>query len=110
MDRSAANAIMNDEYSARILVWCVDQPHTAMEMHEILSIPISACYNRIHELEKAQLLKCVEVHMSQAGKHISLYRSTVSRVTMVMDRGMIKFKFELTNGGCEDIDLLDEAI
>jgi DNA-binding Lrp family transcriptional regulator len=106
MDAATASSVINDEYAARILLWAADEPRTASEMSESLRIPVSACYNRIRLLENVGLLKKVEVRISASGKQIAVYQSILRKALVVLDRGAVRIKFELTDGSIEDMVLV----
>ena len=107
MDASNISRVMNDDYCARILVWAMEIPRTAMEMSESLGIPISACYNRIHHLEALNLLECVERRRAPSGKFIMVYRSNLRKAIIFMDRGAVRVKVELIDGKVEEMPLLE---
>ena len=100
---------MNDEYAARILVWAMDRPWTAAEMSDGLGIPISACYNRIRMLEEIGLLRRAEMRSSPSGKPIAAYQSMLKKGTVVLDRGAVRIRLELTDGRTEEMTLVHEA-
>jgi DNA-binding Lrp family transcriptional regulator len=109
MDAAKASDIMNDEYAARILVWASDRPWTAAEMSDGLGIPISACYNRIRMLEEIGLLRRGDMRVSPSGKQIASYQSLLKRGTVVLDRGAVRIRLELSDGRTEELTLVQEG-
>jgi predicted transcriptional regulator len=108
MDASTASSVMNDEYSARILVWSIEVPRTASEMSESLGIPISACYTRIRMLEGFGLLKCVDNRIAPSGKRIVVYQSLLRKASIFLERGAVRVKIELADGRVENMTIVKE--
>jgi hypothetical protein len=108
MEPQAVSSVINDDYSARILIWAVEKGRTASEMSEALGIPISATYNRIRQLEHIGLLVCIEMRLAPSGKRIAVYQSRLKKASIFLDRGEIRVTFELTDGKSEDFCIVED--
>lgn len=102
MDVISASQLIMDEYAAKILIATYRRPKNAIELSQRLGIPIAACYRRIHALENAQLLTCVERVLTQKGKRISVYISELKNAHIFMEDGKVRVKFEMKNGVSQD--------
>lgn len=97
-----ASRIITDEYAAKILIATYKQPKNAVELSQRFGIPIAACYRRIHLLEKAGLLKCIDKILTQKGKRIKIYISMLKNAYIYFEKGKLRVKFELKTGDVED--------
>ncbi len=102
MDPLEASRLITDEYSAKILVATFKKPRSAIELSREYGIPIAACYRRIHALEKAGLLNCVERALTQKGKRISLYMSQLKNAYIFFENGRLRVRFQLATGITKD--------
>lgn len=102
MDPLEASRLVTDEYSAKILVATFRRPRSAIDMSREYGIPIAACYRRIHALEEAGLLRCVERALTQKGKRISLYSSQLKNAYIFFEGGRLRVRFQLANGQTQD--------
>jgi hypothetical protein len=102
MDPLEASRLITDEYAARILVATFKKPKSAIDLSREYGIPIAACYRRIHMLEKAGLIKCVERALTQRGKRISLYLSQLRNAYIFFENGKLRVRFQLASGVTKD--------
>jgi len=102
MDPLEASRLVTDEYSAKILVATFKKPRSAIDLSREYGIPIAACYRRIHVLEKAGLIRCVERALTQKGKRISLYLSQLRNAYIFFENGKLRVRFQLNNGLVRD--------
>lgn len=102
MDPLEASRLITDEYSAKILVATYKKAKSAIELSREYGIPIAACYRRIHALEKAGLLSCVERALTQKGKRISLYMSQLRNAYIFFENGKLRVRFQLASGVTQD--------
>jgi predicted ArsR family transcriptional regulator len=93
--------LLTDEYSVKILVATVRVPRSAQDIALKFGIPIAACYRRIKDLESAGLLICQERRLSQQGKRVSLYLSTLRNAYVFFEDGHLRVKFQLKTGGAD---------
>jgi predicted transcriptional regulator len=94
--------LITEEYSAKILLATMGKPKTAFELSEKLGIPIAACYRKIRLLEQAGLIHCVERRLTQAGKRISLYKSSVKNAQIIVERNKLRARIEMVDGTMAD--------
>lgn len=102
LDPIEASRLIMDTYAAKILVACSRKPKHALELSAKLSIPIAACYRRIHVLEKAGLLKPVERALTQQGKRIVLYLSQLRNAYIFFEGGKLRVRFQMVTGQIQD--------
>ena len=112
MNPLEASQIISDEYAARILVATLRRPKSAIALSHDLGIPIAACYRRIKMLEQAKLVRCVERVLTQKGKRMSVYTSTLKNAYISFEDGNLKVRFEMKSGIVEEfggkLDLMSE--
>ena len=112
MNPLEASQIISDEYAARILVATLRRPKSAITLSHDLGIPIAACYRRIKMLEEAKLVRCVERVLTQKGKRMSVYTSTLKNAYISFEDGNLNVRFEMKSCAVEDfggkIDLVSE--
>lgn len=102
--------LLTEEYSAKILLATMGKPKSAKQLSKNLDIPIAACYRKIKQLEKAELIFCVERKLNQSGKRVSVYKSKMKSAKIMFERGKIKAKMEMRNGTTEEYNYkLDPA-
>ena len=109
-----ASKLITDEYTAKILVATYRRPKSAIELSQELSIPIAACYRRIHALEKAGFLSCTERILTLEGKRMGTYISNLKNAYIFFEDGKIKVRFEMKSGAIEnyggDWDMIDITV
>lgn len=96
MDAVKLSRLMTDKYVEIILVATYNSPKSAQELSDSYDIPIAACYRKIHELEKAGLLKCVGEIATIKGKQVKLYQSQLESAWIRYHKGDLKVRFQLT--------------
>ncbi|MEM2979591.1 MAG: helix-turn-helix domain-containing protein [Methanomassiliicoccales archaeon] len=94
--------LLTEEYCAKILLGTMSRPRSAVELSESLGIPIAACYRKIHALEKAGFIVCVEKRLTQAGKRIAYYQSRIRIAEIIFEKGRVRARVEMTDGTAED--------
>jgi predicted transcriptional regulator len=104
MDAIEASKIISDEYAARILAATFRRPKSAIKLSQDLGIPIAACYRRIRMLESAQLIRCEERVLTQKGKRMSVYISTLKNAYIFLEDGKMRVRFEMKSGKTVDYD------
>ena len=102
MDPLEASRLITDEYAARILVATFKKPKSAIELSREYGIRIAATYRRIHMLERAGLITCVERALTQRGKRISLYLSQLKNAYIFFENGRLRVRFQLASGVTKD--------
>jgi len=104
-ERSAKNIpkLLADPYAEIILSATYRSPHSALELVRKYSIPTAACYRKIHELEEAGMIKCVDVIKSMKGKRIKRYRANIEGAYLTFENGsfMVKLQFKRAKGDRE---------
>ena len=119
MNPLEASKIITDEYSAKILIATYKKPKSALELSRRFGVPITACYRRIHLLEKAGLLVCVDKILTKKGKRMNIYLSQLKNAYIFFEGGRLKVRFELKTGRVEtyggewtfhDIDMKDDYL
>jgi len=102
LDPLEASRLVTDEYSAKILVATFKKPKSAIDLSREYGIPIAACYRRIHALEQAGLLACVERALTRKGKRISLYQSQLRNAYIFFENGTLRVRFQFSTGVTKD--------
>jgi DNA-binding IclR family transcriptional regulator len=109
MDTFENFRLMLDHNSAKILTLTGERAMNAAEISEALGIPMAACYRRIRMLKGAGMLREVDKALSDGGKSVAIYRSTVesAEVTLMGGRLMVRIR---ANGedSSDSIDLGEE--
>ncbi|MBX8632363.1 MAG: winged helix-turn-helix domain-containing protein [Thermoplasmata archaeon] len=102
--------LLTDEYAARILTAVMKVPRSAQQLSASYGIPIAACYRRIRLLEKYGLIECRERRLSQQGKRISYYISTVKNAYIFFEGGRLRVRLDLVSGATREFeDKSDES-
>jgi predicted transcriptional regulator len=101
IDLLKTSQLLTDEYAVKILVATVRVPRSAQEISRRFGIPIAACYRRIRDLQKVGLVECKERRLSQEGKRVSFFLSTVKNAYVFFEGGRLRVKFELKTGGAD---------
>lgn len=101
-------------YAAKILVATHRKPKSAIQLSKKHGIPIGICYRRIHKLEEAGFLKEADRVLTQDGKRVSVYESTLKNVHIIFEDGNFRIKMEkkresADNGtkGWKNVELLE---
>ncbi len=104
MDPLESSRLIMDEYAGRILAATYRKPKSAIELSKKYGIPIAICYRRIHKLEEAGFLEEADRVLTQEGKRVSVYESTLDNVHIVFEDGEFKVKMKKKNkfGSSED--------
>ncbi len=89
---SKVGALLSDEYVIKVLSATYERPLSVQEISIRFEIPIASCYRRIHELEKAGLVKCTSRILTRKGKRLKLYSSNISGIYLFFDKGKAKIK------------------
>lgn len=100
--------MMLDEYSSRILQLTSPKPMNALQLSDALGIPIAACYRRIRALKEAGILKEEGKVQSVGGKMVSLYRSSVEKVEVVLQDGRLRVLIDVDGEQASEEMLLTE--
>jgi predicted ArsR family transcriptional regulator len=79
MDSAEVLRTLGNKYSAEILD-ATDEPMSAQNLSEELSIPIATCYRRIDELTEHDLLDLHDNVLSDDRRRIKVYRRNVEKV------------------------------
>ena len=102
MNPIEASRMITDEHSVKILIATYKKPKSAVELSRRFGIPITACYRRIHLLEKAGLLVCVDKVLTQKGRRMNIYLSQLKNAYIFFEKGKLRVRFELKTGGVEN--------
>ncbi len=94
--------LLTDEYAARILTAIMRVPRSAQELSASYGIPIAACYRRIKMLEKYGLIECRERKLSQQGKRINYYISSVKNAYIFFEGGKLTVRLDLVSGATKE--------
>ena len=84
-----------DEYSRKIILKTIDEPHSVEEISHIENIPISTAYRRVNELKEVGLLTVEKTILTSDGKKFELYRSAFKSIHMDLVQGDILIDAEL---------------
>jgi hypothetical protein len=98
--------LLSDEYTVKILTATYKLPRSANYLSVKFDIPIAACYRRIRELEKLELIDIKEKILTPRGKRVSLYKSNLKSAFLTFENGKLKAILELadrTSTGEEEI-------
>jgi predicted transcriptional regulator len=82
VDEAISQAIVNalsDEYCRKILAVTARQGKTPEQICQELTIPISTCYRRIHELRSQSILRISKIELAN-GKKVVYYKSAYSNL------------------------------
>lgn len=98
--------LLTDRYAAKILIATSRRAKSAIEISEQFGIPLAQCYRRIHDLEKAGLIKAVDRVLTREGKRIYLYKALVKSVQIYYEGTKMKVRLKLVDAPEE----VEEAI
>lgn len=107
-ERSAKNIpkLLADPYAEIILSATYRSPKSALELVKSYRIPTAACYRKIHELEDAGMIKCVDAIKSLGGKRIKRYQANIEAAYLTFENGTfmlkLQFKSNKTDGKKEE--------
>ncbi|MFO8050144.1 MAG: ArsR family transcriptional regulator [Thermoplasmatota archaeon] len=105
MNPLAVTKLLSDEYTIKILTATFKMPRSANYLSIKFDIPIAACYRRIRELERMDLLNLTEKILTPRGKRVSLYQSNLKCAYLTFENGKLKAFLELSghkDGGEEE--------
>jgi len=102
MDALESSRLIMDKYAAKILVATHRKPKSAIQLSKKHGIPIAICYRRIHKLEEAGFLKEADRVLTQDGKRVSVYKSTLKNVHIIFEDGNFRVKMEKKRETGED--------
>ena len=99
-----------DKHTSKLLDLTSDRPCNAAELSVEIGIPIAACYRRIRMLKEAGLLREDSKVVSDNGKSVSAYVSTVQSAEVALQDGRLTINMTVDGESSEDeIDLSTEA-
>ena len=93
--------LLADTYAEIILSATYHSPKSVQELTRAYDIPIAACYRKIHELEDADMLRCVDEIKSPRGKTIKLYRANIKEAHLTFEKGEFRIRLQFKAGGEE---------
>ena len=88
--------LLSDEYTVKILTATFNLPRSANYLSAKFNIPIAACYRRIRDLERMELLQVSEKILTPQGKRVKLYRSNLKSAYLKFENGRLKALLELS--------------
>ena len=86
--------LLANTYAEIILSATYYSAKSVQELARAYDIPIAACYRKMHELEDAEMVKCVEVIKSPRGKAIKLYRANIKEAHLTFEKGEFRIKLQ----------------
>jgi len=98
--------LLTDRYAAKILIATSRRARSAIELSRDFGIPLAQCYRRIHDLEKAGLIRAVDRVLTREGKRIYLYKALVKSVQIYYEGTKMKVRLKLVDAPEE----VEEAI
>jgi hypothetical protein len=114
IDPFNASKIFSDEYSMKILAASFHYPQSAQKLSEKYQIPIAVCYRKIHELEDAGFLECVDRTLTQEGRRVKIYRSQVKGAYFFFENGKLRVHLALNKipkmEVDETVDIINEPL
>lgn len=99
MDSFEMFKLMLDDHTARIVDLTSERAMNAVEISDTIGIPIAACYRRIRALRSAGLIREDSKVMSEGGKSVVTYRSTIQAAEVILQDGHLRV---LMNVGGEE--------
>ena len=91
--------LLSDEQKLKILSSTFRVPKSIGDLSDTLEIPLTACYRRTKELEKAGLLEMTERKLTQEGKRVSLDRSNLKSAYLTFEDGKMRSFMEISGKG-----------
>ena len=99
-----------DKHTSRILDLTSESPMNAIELSRVIGIPLAACYRRIRTLREAGLIREDAKMMSEGGKSVSSYRSTIERAEVSLKDGRLSINMTVDGEEADDeIDFTTEV-
>lgn len=95
MDSSEVLSVLGNKYNPEILD-ASQEPKSAQQLSDELDIPIATCYRRVEELVEMDLLEVSDKTLSDQGRTMKLYESSVSGI-----------EIDFTGDGEPEIDMKD---
>jgi len=103
-------SLVLDKHTSEILHLTSETPLNATELSRLIGIPLAACYRRIRALREAGLLREDAKTMSEGGKSVSSYKSTVESAEVVLHNGRLRIQMTVDGEDSDDeIDFTTEA-
>ncbi len=110
MDPFDMFSLVLDKHTSQILHLTDEAPLNATELSRIIGIPLAACYRRIRALREAGLLREESKTVSEGGKSVASYRSTVESAEIVLRDGRLRIQMKVDGEDSKDeIDFTAEA-
>lgn len=110
MDPFDMFSLVLDKHTSRILDLTSESPLNATELSRIIGIPLAACYRRIRMLREAGLIREDAKTLSEGGKSVSSYRSTIESAKVVLRDGRLSINMTVDGEDSDDaIDFTTEA-
>jgi DNA-binding IclR family transcriptional regulator len=98
--------LMLDEHASKILTLTAERPMNAIELADVLGIPIAACYRRIRMLRGAGMLREDSKVVSIGGKSVATYRSSVESAEVMLQDGRLRVSIRTDVAeSSEEVDL-----
>lgn len=91
--------LLSDEQKLMILSSTFRVPKSINDLSTTLGIPLTACYRRTKELEKAGLIEQTERVLTKEGKRVSLYRSNLKSAYLTFEDGRMRSYLEISGIG-----------
>ncbi len=82
----------------KILYATNDKPRSITQLSEDFDIPITACYRRIEDLRARGLVFEEGTQVSEKGRRIKLYKSSVSKIDVHFQNGKMVFEISTDDG------------
>ncbi|UCE80833.1 MAG: winged helix-turn-helix transcriptional regulator [Methanobacteriota archaeon] len=110
MDPFKMFSLVLDKHTSKILDLTSESPLNATELSRIIGIPLAACYRRIRMLREAGLIREDIKTLSEGGKSVSSYRSTIESAKVVLREGRLSINMTVDGEDSDDeIDFTTEA-
>ena len=91
-----------DGDTVKIIAQCYQTPMSVKELSIKYDIPIAGCYRRVRALERSGLIKCVEERLSDKGKIVKIYRSSMKSAYITFSQGNMKLNFLMDDDAPEE--------
>jgi DNA-binding Lrp family transcriptional regulator len=94
----------------KILYATNDRPMSITQLSEDFDIPITACYRRIENLRDTGLVYEDGSEVSEKGRKIKLYKSSVTKIDVRFENGKMVFEISTDDGGMKarELDVLTD--
>ncbi len=102
--------LLSDEYMLKILYATNDKPRSITQLSEDFDIPITACYRRIEDLRARGLVFEEGTQVSEKGRRIKLYKSSISKIDVHFQNGKMVFEISTDDGErkARELDVLTD--